>query len=319
MSAVYLDHVHLKRESKSFVDSLYAILTAADLFNGTKYMLSGLTGMAFKFTVHERLLPLSVSAYGNWVDEHAPALDNIGLHAEQDAGRTRHPTFQYYQQQAIEWIKQTLNQGIGVIYWIPEFGVIRGYDDQDEVFYVQDGLSLEDHIVLYDNLGLNMTEFWYVGVIDARIEVSLEKMVLESVRLALEDWNTPHKTLPNKDIASGRLAYTFLIQALRSGSFDEQGARYIMSSYLYSRQEIKQYLHDVRYLWPQLEAAYAAYDQLVTGMAGWDMHNQPELIAKLERAAELEESAMTQFRLLSALFPDPSRETVRRWGRSTAR
>lgn len=150
----------MKRQSKSFTDSLYAILTAAGLYDGPLYRLSGLTGMAFKFTVHERLLPMSVSAYGQWVAEHKPVADNLGLLTVIDGTRTRLPTFRYYQQDAIGWIKDSLDRGQGVIYWIPEFGVIHGYDDEDRVFYYKDGWSDENGIVLYDNLGLNFTGFF---------------------------------------------------------------------------------------------------------------------------------------------------------------
>lgn len=60
----------MKRESKSYTDSLHAVLTHAELFRGPKYALSGYTGMAFKLSIHERLLPMSVTAYGQWGDSH---------------------------------------------------------------------------------------------------------------------------------------------------------------------------------------------------------------------------------------------------------
>jgi hypothetical protein len=322
MSGIYLHEINMKRESKSFTDALYAVLTAAGLFEGPKYMLSGLSGMAFKFTVHEQLLPFSVTAYGQWGLEHGPAIDNLGLWTAFDAGRTRHPTFRYYQQDAVRWIKQSLDRGVGVIYWIPEFGVIRGYDDDDGVFYVQNGWSEEDEIVLYDNMGINFTPFWYVRVFAERVEVPLDQQVLESVRLAIHDWDTPFKTLPDKAIASGKLAYTFLARGLESGQFDEGGASYIIDSYKYSRLEIKQYLADVRTLWPELEQAYSFYAELAEAVSDIGLGQDGGISRTIERlslAEKLEDLAVDQFRLLSAQYPDLKRSIVTRWSAHTAR
>ncbi|MFC5650061.1 hypothetical protein ACFPYJ_13205 [Paenibacillus solisilvae] len=327
-----LANIRMKRESKSYIDSLHAILTAADLFEGPKYMLAGLSGMAFKFSVHERLLHLSVTAYGQWIDEHGPAIANLGLYTESDAGRTRHPTFPYYQQEAVKWAKQSIDRGIGVLYWIPEFGVIHGYDDDDRIFYVQDGWSNESIIVLYDNFGLNFTPFWYGQLFRGKVTLRLEEMVLESLRLAIHDWETPHKTLPNTDIGSGRLAYTFLIQGLERGDYDAGGAVYILDSYLYSREEIARYLKEVRWIFPGLEQASRLYDELLlilTGISGCilniagvrqiDQVRIPALCSLLLRAQCLEDQAVLQFQMISSRFPDLKRSTIPRWGSHSPR
>ncbi|WP_308637590.1 cysteine peptidase family C39 domain-containing protein [Paenibacillus silvisoli] len=333
MTRVMLDGIAMKRQSKSYIDSLYAILTAARLFDGPKYKLAGLTGMAFKFIVHERLLPLSVSAYGQWGDEHEPAIRNLGLYTVWDAGRTRHPTFAYYQQDAVNWVKRSLDAGIGVIYWLPEFGVICGYDDEDQVFYVQDGHSPGTSVVMYDNLGLNFTGFWYCQMFGERVQIPLEAMVLESLRLAIHDWDTPHKTLPNTDIASGKLAYSFYRDGLRRGDFDERGAVYILDDYAYTREEIHAYLSEVSGTLNGLSEAAAAYAELAALLpvirsciesdgAGGRRLARPQidrLCELLQQAEELEDRAIATFRAISLQYPDPSRTTIRRWGVASPR
>lgn len=332
MTGVYLDDIVMKRESKSFTDSLYAILTAADLFSGPKYLLSGLSGMAFKFTAHERLLPMSVSAYGQWGNEHQPAVNNLGVFTEYDAGRTRHPTFQYYQKEAVQGVISSLKRGLGVIYWIPEFGVIHGYDDEDRVFFVQDGCSKESQVILYDNFGLNFTPFWYYQIFGEKVEIEQNVMILESLRLAIDDWETPYKTLPNRDIASGKLAYTFLIRGLEKRDYDESGAVYILDSYVYARTEIMNYLHDARRTLAELDEAYMVYAQLIAKISGIkgciietkrgrqvDRKRISNLIEMLRTAETLEELAMSEFRAISKHYPDLKRSTVPRWGLNSAR
>ena len=64
----------------------------------------------------------------------------------------------------------------------------HGYDDADQVFYVQDGRHAESQVVLYDNFGLNFTPFWYYEIFGDDVEITHEEMVLESLRIAIDDW-----------------------------------------------------------------------------------------------------------------------------------
>lgn len=331
LKSQYLSHLTMVRESKSFTDCLYAVLTGCGHFQGPKYMLSGLTAMAFKFAVHQRLEPLSVTAYGQWGVEHWPAVDNLGVFTVTDGGYVRHPTFPSYQKDAVQAVKESLNQGKGVIYWLPEFAVIRGYDDGDGVFYLMDG-SAEDQILLYDNFGLNVTPFWNIQLFGDKVVVPEKDMILESVRMAVSDWETPYKTLPSKDIASGRLAYDYLMNGLRGGIFDENGAVYILESYAYSRKEIRDYLRQAKGIWPELHPAFMLYNQLA-GM----LETLPEMLIQtshgkqvnrsaifllldmLHQAQSIEDQAMMVFREMSRSYPDRKRSTLPRWGAHTVR
>ncbi|UQZ35170.1 hypothetical protein C2I18_17545 [Paenibacillus sp. PK3_47] len=328
-----LNHIRMTRESKSFTDAAYAILTAADRFEGPKFMLSGLSGMAFKFSVHRRLLPFSVTAYGQWGTEHSPAIDNLGIHTVYDGGRSRHASSGSYQQDAILWTKQSIDSGLGVIYWIPEFGVIYGYDDEAEVFYMQDGRNHAPQMLLYDNFGMNITPYWYCRIFGKQVNIPPADAVLESLRLALQDWNTPYKTLPDKDIASGRLAYRYLHDALVKREYEPWGAGYSLDTYMHSRREISDYLQEVKTLLPGLAEVQQLYQELSDRMSGEITavlpslygNRQPEeskltsLCTALVQAQALEERAMALCRLISERYPDRKRTLVPRWGAHTAR
>jgi len=332
MAEVILRGLEMKRESKSFTDSLYAVLTGAGLFSGPKYRLSALSGMAFIFSVHERLLPLSVTAYGEWGTVHKRAADSLGIFTVTDAGRTRHPTFKKYQQDAVKWIKSSLDRGLGAVYWLPEFGVIHGYDDADRIFYVQDGYSAESKIVLYDNFGINFTPFWYAQMFGGKVDIGEKDMVLEALRMALDDWETPHPVPPNRSIASGRKAYSYFIHALEQGDFDSFGAVYVLDAFRGSRNEIMLFLQDAALVFPGLQEAATCYEQIVGLMEPperWTVsanrgrtlgqESIPALIGVLKEAEKLEERAMGVFKSISVQYPDLKRSTVPRWGLHTAR
>lgn len=332
MAAVMLDHIRMKRESKSFTDSLHAVLTAANLFDGPKYRLSGLSGMAFKLSVHRKLLPLSVTAYGQWGDEHRPAVDRLGIFTQADAGRTRHPTFLYFQQAAVRQVKTELDQGRGVIYWIPEFGVIHGYDDDDEVFYIRNGWSDESEIVLYDNFGLNVTPFWYVQTVGGKVDLPMHDQIVESLRAAVLEWNTPYKTLPDREIGSGRLAYTYWLGALDAGDYDEFGAVYILQSYVTAKREIRDYLREAATFLPVI-GGIAEQSTRIAGLAEEGAHcidhcgkspvidrkKVAELQKLLRQALSLEEGFIKEIEAFLAGCKGPEKEAVPRWGTCSPR
>ena len=326
--------VRLHRASKSFTDAVYAILTAEGRWDGPLWLLSGLSGMAFKLSVHRQLLPMSVTAYGQWGTEHLPAIDNLGIHTVYDGGRTRHDTFTAYQKDAVNGVRDSLNEGMGVIYWVPEFGVIHGYDDVDRVFYVQDGRSPHSRVILYDNFGMNETPFWYVQTLGKQVDIPLKEQVLGSLRLACQDWDTPYKLLPDQDIASGRAAYTYLLNALRQGGYDGGGAGYVLQSYAASRLEIRDYLREMKSLLPALQEPGDLYAELCEGMSelieaasvdvrtGQSSLNSSailELAKAMERAREFENRGMAHIRILTERHPDPLQGILPRWGAHSPR
>lgn len=332
MGEVILHDLVVQRESKSYTDSLYAVLTAAGRFKGPKFMLSALSGMAFIFTVHKRLLSFSVTAYGQWGIVHKRAADSLGVYTVTDGGRTRHPTFQHYQKEAVQWIKSSIDAGLGAIYWIPEFGVIHGYDDDDRIFYVQDGHASENRILLYDNFGINFTPFWSAQIFGENVDIPAKDMVLEALRLAMDEWERPYPVMPNQDIASGRLAYAYLIQALEQGDYDEFGAVYILDTFRVSRKEIMLFLQEAVSFFPDLREAGLCYSKLVDMTGGLDLWigsgtdgrkvnrgDIPALVAMLKEARMMEEQATDIFKQVSGRYPDLQRTTVPRWGLHTAR
>jgi len=96
----------LLKESRSYIDCLYAVLKYKGMFSLPKFMLSGMSGIAFKFVVHKRLLPSSLDMY-NWVTENWKAVDTLGIYTETYEGSQLNPTFPLYRKEAIKKIKDS--------------------------------------------------------------------------------------------------------------------------------------------------------------------------------------------------------------------
>lgn len=262
-----IENIQIKRESRSFIDCLHSVLTAAGLFNGPKYMLSGMTAVAFKFIVNKHLLPGGFEMYSRPL-EHWYGVDTLGIYSETYGGFKSNPTFPLYQRHAIDKIRESIDRNVGAIVWAPDFldyAVVHGYDDSDRVFFYRDRYNSDDQVMLYDNFGMVKIACWNYHLIwKEKVERDIRDIYDESLLNAVFDWETAYKMEreTNREFGSGRKAYDYLIDAFRSNDFNDYGACYDINANIISKNEIYMYMKKVAEEIPQLEGALSKYREL---------------------------------------------------------
>lgn len=308
-----LEDIDIRKESRPFTDCLYTILTNKGLFDGPKYMLSGMTAMAFVYVAHERLIPPSTEMYTlaatSW-----EAVDRLGIYSEIYQGMKFNPTFPLYQKKAIERTKESINKGIAALVWAPgitDFGVIYGYDDEDEAFFYKDRFNEDEQILLYNNIGKAEASFWMIQIIGNKINKDIRDIYIESLESAIDYWEliyTPDKT--RKEFGAGRKAHDFLIEALKNDDFHDRGACKIINYKIVAIEEICQYLIEVKKEFPEIENANFYYRELnkvykqirkiipeiIYRNTKIDRKHMPKLIENLEEAKEIEEKAISELK-----------------------
>jgi hypothetical protein len=289
------------------------VLTAAEIFEKPKYLLSGLTGFVFKFVAHKKLNPSSIDVYSmdnfNW-----QALDNLGVQSEILSGRSSNPTFILYRSSAVKKIKESIDRGIGVLVWAPkymEFGIIYGYDDEDGVFYYMDRIDGDNQIMLYANLGKNPVPFWHCQVIGEKIEKDIRDMFLDSLESGVDDWETPYilEKSTNFEFACGKKAYDYTINAFSSNNFHQQGACRILNHSIISKRECIKYMAFMVNELPEIKPIYEKYNELADTyekmgkiVPPYGEYPQikamdiPELIRLLGVAREVEDAAIKEIK-----------------------
>ncbi len=323
MGRKVIQHISLNRDSKSYINSLYAVLTSSGLFEGPKFLLSGMTGMAFKFTILQGISPISITAYGPWVRENWRAVNNLGIYNEARADRSRHRTFPLIQHNAIKEIKASIDNGRAVLYWCPPFGVIYGYDDEQKLFYYVEGEDRNFHgskdriaekACLYDNVLLNHSSLWFYQLIGEKVEKEKKDIYRDSLLKAVFDWKG-HKGQAD---ASGKLAYPFVIDILKSGDFDSFGAAYTLHTYAQSKNEISHFMKEVvteykeltssHKLFANVAQVYHQIDNLIDYQSRYSKisseHFKP-IVNYLQEAESIENQAMIEIEsFLQERFPD---------------
>jgi hypothetical protein len=273
MSAVMLTNFKLSGSTGTYVDAMYSVLTHKGWFRAPKHMLAGMTTLGFRFTVHRRLAGESITAY-NWKAEHFLAADFIGMTTSQKAGFSFAATFPLYQQYAVDAIKESIDRGIGAIFWRDAFVVACGYDDELGVLYYAGGCvesagsgSLDDVSVQslpYDEFGKNVSPYWYYQVFEDQVELDPVAIYKESLMQAIYRWEAHDPLLPEEDYACGHRAYTALEEAFRNGSMDLAEAGRVIRYYACCKREMMLYTRTLRDLWPGMGAVADSYSALAT-------------------------------------------------------
>lgn len=261
MERIILSDLHMRRESLSYIDALHAILMHKGLVNCSKSVLSGMTAMAFRFTVNRQLTVDSVTAY-NWMAEHFVAADLLGLTTAQHAGFHFQPTFPLYQKAAVQDIRQSIARGTGALIWKDSFVVVTGYDDEQQTFLYCDGTRNEFQTMGYDDFGCNQSPYWYYQLYEDQITMDIYEICKESLMQAVSKWETHDIMLPPSKYASGRQAYAAIIDALKNGDYDEEGALDTFSCYRAAKQDVAQYMSFLKIIWPLYSKAAELYDRV---------------------------------------------------------
>ena len=246
MKGKVLENISMGQTFSTYMASAEGVLRNAGMWKDETWKLMGMTGMAFHFIIHEQICPSSVTVY-DWLQEHFTMMDRIGVYSEsyQSFGSPETNTFSSFHKEAVKRVKESIDEGKGVVTWAPtpilEFGIIKGYDDNDGIFFV-DGCSLTGEIdpLLYENLGKSEIPILFYQLFRDKIDVPVEKVIRDSLRFAVNEWDKEFHINPS--YASGRKAYKYLINTLEKEDFDAFGLSYILMVYNDSKNCIHKYL-----------------------------------------------------------------------------
>lgn len=210
----------------SAAQSMYVTLQYTDKKEDyTLVDVMGLTGHAFRINIH----PTDVSPAGPTMFSPSELLEKglktLGFTCEGLHGfRTPAPPEKL--EQAIQFAQETIDRGIPAIGWslfIPEFGVIYGYDDELQELYCKD--PLQEGPLPYAKLNELPLNFVFM----LRIRESVPSDPVQALKTALERAiQFAHEETPtlSKEYRHGLAGYDAWIQAFRSRTVNPFGNAY---------------------------------------------------------------------------------------------
>jgi hypothetical protein len=318
MSKKIISPVGMGGSWTSYIASTYGALKAATLWDDEIYLLSGMSGIAFHFIVHEQANVTSATVY-DWIEEHHTAMDRVGIHSEvyQHLNYQTMNTFQSIQEDAILRIKASIDRDVPVVIWAPtdllEFGLLYGYDDQDQIFYCHACVEEEPDPVLYGNIGRSEVPILFYQIFKSRVNVDPEKIFRDSLVFGLSEWRKEFHVNPY--FGSGLKAYDNLIGTLRRGDYQEFGLTYLISVYADAKDTLRRYTEyiakhsrelkgfdEIAALFGEVASHFSECERIIPFRGPEIKENHkgildrsviPEVLEKMMKSKRIEEKAMT--------------------------
>ena len=243
---------------RSFVSPVGAIAGLLRYLKDVRpfYHLMGLSGFAFRINIGDRACPSSPCAF-HWDHFMSRAMMLLGYECTIVQSFSTSFLFGRRLDEAHSLIKRSIDADLPLIGWeldLPEFGIIRGYDDDKGVYLIDGVLAEEGEQTLpYDKLGRNETESLFVLAPGRRFETDDLVCAKRAIGYAVF-----HHTLEapiSKFYEIGPAAYGKWMDALRRRDIDPFGNSYNARVVLDARVAGASYLQHIA---PQFPAGDSA-------------------------------------------------------------
>ncbi len=242
---------------RSFVSPLGAIAGLLRYLKDVRpyYHLMALSGFAFRTNIGDRACPSSPCAF-HWDHFLSRAMMLLGYECTVVQSFSTSFLFERRLDEAHSLIRRSIDADLPLIGWeldLPEFGIIRGYDD-DKGIYIIDGVLAEEgeQTLPYDKLGRGETESLFVLAPGRRLETN----ELVCAKRAIE-YAVFHHTLEapiSKFYETGPAAYGKWMDALTRRDIDPFGNSYNARVVLDARVAGVSYLQHIAPLFPKGDA-----------------------------------------------------------------
>lgn len=240
-----IENVTLEPTWTSYIAALGGVLKSCGYYKDNIDSLMGDTGMAWHFIVHNKTCASSVTVY-DWCNTHRDMHNRIGIESKivcvmDFAGNIDSDNIQ---KQSIKEIKESIDRGFCVLTWAPspilEFGIITGYDDEDEIFYISNVTGSETDPLLFKNLGLSNVPILYYEILIGKKDIKTN--LKSSLDFAAKQWKSEYHV--SADYKTGNLGYKTLTNSLNKRTYDLNGLSYIIAVYQNSKKSIVKFLEE---------------------------------------------------------------------------
>lgn len=213
-----------KRCKTSFAGAVFQTLHYTR--RGRKYSLTdvmGLTSQAFRLTIEAECVDASGPTMYFWEPVFRDGLLNLGLLSEH-AGDGGVPPSPYMLGKGIALIRRSIAQGVPVVAWdlfSPEFGVIYGYDDREQLLYAEDART--KRTIPYEQLGKGVSGGLFALSIVGEYEIRQWEAVRNALDMAVRH---AYGEMSFVGYVCGLAAYECWIEAFRRKSVQPLGNAY---------------------------------------------------------------------------------------------
>jgi hypothetical protein len=235
----------------SAAQAIYAAIQYTDKKHFSLADVMGLTSHAFRININPKNVDVAGPTSFNPDAVLARGLKHLGFTS--DSMAYFKPATPEQLGSLIAFAQKSIDRGIPVIGWdlfIPEFGLIYGYDDEKQVLYAKD-IEMDGPIPYADFGNIRTEIIWMMSIEDAG-EIHLASSLRQALEMIIEHSrgkeNYPHSEM-FKDYAYGLSGYDAWIQAFEAKSVEVFGNAYNTEVVSDAREYAVRFLRGIAELW----------------------------------------------------------------------
>lgn len=295
-------NIQEEKYTSTWTSAAQALYNALQYTNKKQLSLTevmGYTSHAFRINIHPDDVNIAGPTSFNAGAVQQRALMNIGVESEELAFGA--PATPEQLERLIAFAQDSIDRGVPVIGWdlfIPEFGLIYGYDDAKKVLLAKD--VSKDGEIRYEHFGDIRTDIHWVLRLTKTFDKPKERMLYDALAMILEH-TFNRETYPFSEMFDafkyGISGYDAWINAFEKGTVDPLGNAYNSEVVSCAREFAAHFLHQLKDQWTDnthlvtsinatISEAAAHYDEVAKHMVvlrdmfpfpGGGKPNEPEL------------------------------------------
>jgi RNA polymerase sigma factor (sigma-70 family) len=252
--------------------SIFGMLKYTSQKNVSLVDVMGLTSLAFRININLENVDLAGPTAFDWKTIFKKGLLNLGVESTCIGSNNFEPPTAEMLTNALQLIHDTIDRGMPVIAWdlfIPEFGLIYGYDDDRMLFHAMDVVS--ENTIPYTQLGRRKISELFVLTYRTENRIDPINALRDALEMILNHANGDEPKLIH--FVNGLAAYDTWIELFKKKSIDVLGNAYNLAVITNARmfafeflKEMKEKTNDKK-LFQLFEEAHSRYLKVFTALA----------------------------------------------------
>jgi len=204
--------------------AIHSIVQYTDKAGMTLTETMGYTAHAFRIIIDKNEVEVGSYSFFDWKLHHAAVMRNLGFAVRTAGQQTNTPPTPDELEEGISLLHDSLDRGIPALGWdlfIPEWGIIYGYDDDRRVLRCRD-IQMDGDLP-YEKLGRGEVTELYVLTVAESQPVDRLSMLEGALRLAVSHARTPYAELVEGSHRNGLAAFDAWIEAFGNRTVDPFG------------------------------------------------------------------------------------------------
>lgn len=234
--------VHFTNSWTSLIGAIHGALKGKG-DDRSLHTMMGLTGFAFRINIADNADASGPTVF-EWSYFLPRTMDILGYNYDFVQAWHYENLYELKKKESVKYAKRGIDNGCATVLWevdIPEFGIIKGYDDEKSEFLVSGPQG--EGLIKYEEVGDKKVRILASLTVKDKIDIEEPKNMFRSLYYAA--YHATEESALNKGYSSGLEAYDRWIDAFRRSNVDVFGNSYNCAVLKDARENAVKYLQDV--------------------------------------------------------------------------